>query len=101
MTGRDLIIDVPGRRSRWLCWRDRCLTCVLWGAWGRPVDALARFAIGPISPDGGPPWDTFLRDLVDASSTMSILIVLLYVCGGYQRYQRRPTRGDTTPSDVA
>ena len=42
MTRRDLIIEAPGQRSRALRWRDRGLTLLLWGAWGRPVDAVAR-----------------------------------------------------------
>jgi hypothetical protein len=89
VTGRDLVIDVPARRSWLLRWRDRCLTLLLWGAWGRPVDALARLAIGPVGSDSGPVWDTFLRDLAGATSATSILVVLLYAWGGYQRLHQK------------
>ncbi len=92
MTGRDLIIDAPGRRSRLLRWRDRGLTLLLGSAWSRPVDALARLAVGPAAADGGQIWDTFLRDLCDASGTAVILIAVLYAWGGYERVRRTFTR---------
>jgi hypothetical protein len=85
--GRDLVIDAPARRSRFLRWRDRCLTLLLWSAWSRPVDAIARLATGA-PPDGGLVWDAFLRDVGDASSAASVLIVLLYAWGGYGRRVR-------------
>lgn len=92
MTGRDLIIEVPGRRSWLLRCRDRCLTLLLWGAWSRPVDALARLTVGPVGSDNGPLWDTFLRDLTQASSAMCLLIVLLYAWGGYERCHHKASR---------
>ena len=92
MTGRDLIIEAPGRRSRLLRWRDRGLTLLLLGAWSRPVDAIARFAVGPTTPDGAQLWDAFLRDLGDASATAGVLIAALYVWGGYDRVRRAFTR---------
>lgn len=85
MTGRDCIIDAPEQRSRFLRWRDRGLTLLLWSAWSRPVDALARLAVGPTGADGGVVWDSFLRDLGDASTTAGVLIVVLYAWGGYER----------------
>lgn len=87
MTGRDLIIDAPARRSRLVRWRDRGLTLLLWGAWSRPVDAFARLALGPGGPEGAPLWDAFLRDLGEASGAAIALIVLLYAWGGYDRYR--------------
>lgn len=87
MTGRDLIIEAPARRSRFVRWRDRCLTLLLWGAWSRPVDAFARLALGPGGPEGAPLWDAFLRDLGEASGAAITLIVLLYAWGGYDRYR--------------
>lgn len=95
MTGRDLVICESSRRSALLRWRDRGLTFLLWSAWSRPVDALARLAAGPSGSAGGPSWDTFLRDLTDASSAAGILIALLYAWGSYQAwgsYRRRVTR---------
>jgi len=92
VTGRDLIIEAPGRRSRLLRWRDRGLTVLLLGAWSRPVDAIARLAVGPTTPDGAQLWDAFLRDLGDASATAGILIAALYVWGGYTRVRRALTR---------
>src|SRR5262245_36644948 len=94
MTARDLIIEAPGRRSWFLRWRDRCLTVLLWSAWSRPVDAIARLTAGPAAQDNGPLWDAFLRDLGSASSSAGILIVLLYTWGGYERYRisRTPER---------
>jgi hypothetical protein len=89
VTGRDLIIDAPGRRSRLVRWRDRGLTVLLCGAWSRPVDALARLAVGPPGSDGALHWESFLRDLGDASGTAGILIVLLYAWGGYDRWRLR------------
>jgi hypothetical protein len=94
MTGRDLIIDVPSQRSWLLRWRDRGLTLLLWIAWSRPVDALARLAVGPSGSDGEHLWDTFLRDLADASGTASILIAVLYTWGGYDRVRRVFKRAD-------
>jgi hypothetical protein len=88
MTGRDLIIDAPGQRSRLLRWRDRGLTLLLWSLWSRPVDALARLAVGPAALDGGQIWDAFLRDLSDASGVAGILIAVLYTWGGYERVRR-------------
>ena len=95
MTGRDLIIDAPARRSRFLRWRDRCLTFLLWSAWSRPVDAIARLTTGA-PPDGGIVWDAFLRDLGDASSTAGVLIVVLDAWGGYGRFRAHHAlaRGD-------
>ena len=92
MTGRDLIIEAPGQRSWLLRWRDRGLTVVLLGAWSRPVDAIARLAVGPTTPDGAQLWDAFLRDLGDASGTAGVLIAALYVWGGYDRVRRAFTR---------
>jgi hypothetical protein len=89
MTVHNLIIEAPGRRSRLLRWRDRCLTFLLWSAWSSPVDALARLAVGPVGPDGGLLWDAFLHDLGYASSGTGFLIVLLYAWGGYDRYRVR------------
>jgi hypothetical protein len=96
MTRRDLIIDAPGRRSWLVRWRDRCLTLLLWSLWSRPVDALARFAVGPMDPDSAHLWHGFLRDLTDASSAAGVLIVLLYARGGYERVRgrRTPFRSD-------
>jgi hypothetical protein len=94
VTGRDLIIDAPARRSRFLRWRDRCFTLLLWSAWSRPVEAIARLTTGA-PPDGGLVWDAFLRDLGDASSAAGVLIVLLYAWGGYGRVRvhRTSARG--------
>jgi hypothetical protein len=92
MTGRDVIIDAPGERSRFLRWRDRALTVLLWSAWSRPVDALARLAAGPTGAEDGQLWSIFLRDLGDASSTAGILIAALYAWGGYERVRRTFTR---------
>ncbi len=58
-----------------------CYPVLLWSAWSRPVDALARLAVGPPGPDGALQWGRFLRDLVDASGTVGVLIVLLYARG--------------------
>jgi hypothetical protein len=91
VTGCDVIIEAPSRRSSLLRWRDRCLTFLLWSLWSRPVDALAWLAVGAPGPDGGVLWDAFLRDLGDASSAASVLIVLLYARGGYGRYRTRQT----------
>jgi hypothetical protein len=88
MMGRDLIIEAPGRRSRLLRWRDRCLTFLLWSAWSSPVDALARLTVSPAGSDGAPLWDAFLRDLGNASSGTGILIAVLYAWGGYERVRR-------------
>ena len=88
MTGRDLIIDAPGQRSWFVRWRDRALTVLLWSAWSRPVDALARLAVGPAGIEGGQTWSIFLRDLGDASSTAGVLLAVLYVWGGYERVRR-------------
>lgn len=88
MTGRDCIIDAPEQRSRFLRWRDRGLTLLLWSAWSRPVDALARLASGPTGADGGVVWDSFLRDLGDASTMAGLLIAVLYAWGGYERVRR-------------
>ena len=91
MTGRDVIIDAPARRSWLLRWRDRCLTFLLWHAWARPVDALARLTTGAPGADSALLWDTFLRDLWTASSAATILIALLYAWGGYGRYRAHRT----------
>jgi hypothetical protein len=86
VTGRDLIIEAPGQRSSFLRWRDRGLTLLLSSAWSRPVDALVQLTAGAPETDGGFLWDAFLRDLGDASSVASVLIVLLYAWGGYGRF---------------
>jgi hypothetical protein len=83
--GRDLIIEAPGRRSRLLRWRDRGLTFLLWTVWSRPVDAVARLAVGPIGPDASPLREAFVRDLTDASIAAGLLIAALYAWGGYER----------------
>jgi hypothetical protein len=88
VTGRDLIIEAPGQRSWLLRWRDRGLTILLWSAWSRPVDALARLAVGPATPDGVQLWDAFLRDLGEASTAAGVLIAMLYAWGGYERVRR-------------
>jgi hypothetical protein len=97
VTRRDLIIEAPGQRSRALRWRDRGLTLLLWGAWSRPVDAVARLTAGPAS-EHGLLWGAFLRDLADASCMAGALIAALYVWGGYHRVRRvfpRRRRGET------
>jgi hypothetical protein len=91
VTGRTALIEAPRRRSVFLKWRDRGLTLVLWSFWSRPVDAITRLAAGPVGPDGAPAWDSFLRDLTDASSAAGVLIVLLYAWGGYDRLRPRGT----------
>jgi hypothetical protein len=91
MTGRDVIIEAPERRSALLRWRDRGLTVLLWSLWSRPVDAVVRLTSGPVGLDGGSQWDSFLRDVGDASSAAGVLIVLLYAWGGYDRCRPRST----------